>query len=258
MEHEQWNAEQELEFKQVIKRLFDDKIAAALRGTGNPLLVGDRLAGILKESDEDVVRIITPRAVKKWASKETLGTWESLLKNPRMVTELREIGKSIANTMRPLAGNGFALWVTKILNAHFVSVGLDLKAVTSGPIKQALTKGLVIRARKQRGTRDYKPDIDIVIIKASTDVPLAIISAKTTLAERVMQTISWSRFLRGAPKQYRSLKLYLVTAWEKFESGTNRERVQELDGVYVCHGNIREYGNIKPFSRIGEDLKVLL
>lgn len=258
MDHPQWDAEQEKEFKQAIKELFDKKLATALREADDPLLVGDRLGRILKESDEDVVRIITPRAVKKWASKETLGTWENLLKNPLMVHELREIGKSIANTMRPLAGNGFALWVSKILNAHFVSIRLDLSAVTSGPIKQALTKGLVVQDRRQKGTRDYKPDIDIVIIKTSTQTPIAIISAKTTLAERVMQTISWSRFLRRAPKKYRSLKLYLVTAWEQFESGANRERVQELDGVYVCHERIRRYGNIKPFSSIGDDLKTLV
>ncbi len=120
MLHTNWNKNQESEFKEVIKKFFDDKIDSALKKSDNPLKIGDDLATILKNSDEDVVKIITPRAVKKWASPQTLPKWEKILGDPRMLLELRVIGRSIANTMRPLAGNNFALWVAKILNTYFL------------------------------------------------------------------------------------------------------------------------------------------
>ena len=249
MEKANWNKSQESEFKDVIKKFFDDKISVALKEARNPLQIGDTLSDLLKNSDKEVVRIITPRAVRKWASAKTFPTWEKILKDPQMVLELREIGRSIANTMRPLAGNNFALWVATILNKYFEQQSIPLQALTSGKIKSALGERFVHRAGK-RGVRDYKPDIDIVLVRTDLkNEPVVIISAKTTLAERIMQTISWSRYLK--------IPILLVTAWEPFESGTNRERVQELDGVYVCNTKVKEYGNIKRFSKIAEDLKKL-
>lgn len=242
-----WNKNQESEFKEVIKKFFDDKINSALRKSDNPLKIGDELAAILKNSDEDVVKIITPRAVKKWASPQTLPKWEEILRNPRMLLELRVIGRSIANTMRPLAGNNFALWVARILNTHFLQKKIPLEAITSGQIKRGLEQKLKTKVGK-KGVRDYRPDIDIILVRTDKgNKPMAIISAKTTLAERIMQTISWSRYL--------TIKVLLVTAWDTFKSGTNRERVQELDGVYVCNKDVKEYGKIKLFSKITKDLE---
>lgn len=247
MENSNWNKNQESEFKEIIKKFFDSKINDALKGTQNPLQIGDGLSDLLKNSDKDVVKIITPRAVRKWASARTFPKWNQILKDPQMLVELREIGKSIANTMRPLAGNNFALWVAAILNKYFEKQNISLQALTSGKIRNAIAKEFIHKAGK-RGVRDYKPDIDIVLVRTDlNNKPVAIISAKTTLAERIMQTISWSRYLK--------IPILLVTAWETFESGTNRERIQELDGVYVCNTKVREYGNIKRFSKIAEDLK---
>jgi len=250
MENNNWNKSQENEFKKIIKKFFDDKISDALEGTKNPLQIGDDLSGLLKNSDKDVVKIITPRAVRKWASARTFPKWHKILKNPQMLIELREIGKSIANTMRPLAGNNFALWVAAILNRYFEQQNIPLKALTSGKVRNALAKEFIHKVGK-RCVRDYKPDIDIVLVRVDLDnKPIAIISAKTTLAERIMQTISWSRYLK--------IPILLVTAWETFEKGTNRERVQELDGVYACNMKVKEYGNIKLFSKIADDLKKLV
>lgn len=247
MSHTNWNKNQESEFKEIIRRFFDEKIDSALNNSKNPLEIGDNLASILKSSDQDVVRIITPRAVKKWASPKTLPQWENILKNPQMILELREIGRSIANTMRPLAGNNFALWVAKILNVYFSQNKIPLNAITSGQVKRELTEKFVTKNGK-KGVQDYRPDIDIVLVRTDKkNRPVVIISAKTTLAERIMQTINWSRFLE--------MPIFLVTAWETFESGANRERVQELDGVYVCNKDVKEYGNIKVFSKITKDLK---
>ncbi|MEK7500981.1 MAG: BsaWI family type II restriction enzyme [Patescibacteria group bacterium] len=247
MKNSNWNRKQESEFKEVIKKFFDDKISAALNGNKNPLQVGDGLSNLLKNSDKDVVKMITPRAVRKWASARTFPKWHRILKDPQMLIELREIGKSIANTMRPLAGNNFALWVVAILNRYFEQQNIPLRALASGKLRNALAKEFIHKVGK-RGVRDYKPDVDIVLVRTDLrNKPIAIISAKTTLAERIMQTISWSRYLK--------IPILLVTAWETFESGTNRERVQELGGVYVCNTKVKEYGNIKRFSKIAEDLK---
>jgi len=249
MDKTNWDKKQEAEFKKVIKDFFDGKIASVLKTTKDPLMVGDKLASLLKDSDEDVVKIVTPRAVKKWASEKTLPKWEKIFKDPQMLLELRIIGRSIANTMRPLAGNNFALWVTKILNTYFQRSKVPLEAITGGEIKREVERNLIIKTGK-KGVRDYRPDIDIILVRTDKkNKPVAIISAKTTLAERIMQTITWSRYLK--------MKMFLVTAWDTFESGANKERVQELDGVYVCNKDVKEYGNIKLFSKIIKDLQKL-
>lgn len=252
-----WNQIQENEFKNKIKNFFNSVINSALKKSkDNPLEVGNDLASILKNSDKAVVRMITPRAVKKWASPKTLSKWEKLLQNSQMVLELREIGKSIANSMRPLAGNNFALWVAKVLNSYFAQKNIPLKAITGGKIKKELNKSFIKKLKGSKVERDYKPDIDIVLIN-NNEKPVAIISAKTTLAERIIQTINWHRYLETLPKEISNIKIFLVTAWDTFETGVNKDRVQELDGVYVCNRKVKEYGNIKIFSKIMDDLKKL-
>ena len=237
------NGELEKEFRVTVKKYFDAKINDALEG-GNTLEVGNNLAGLLKSSEEDMVEIVAPRAVKKWASRETLPLWEKFLENKQMILELREIGKSIANSMRPLAGGTFAVWVTKVLNRAFQEEGLPLQAVTSGRIKQRLNRAFDKYGREQ----GFKPDIDIVVVNTQTGKTLVIISAKTTLAERVMQTISWHSYLQTLPAEIHNIKLFLVTAWETFShDSANRERVQQLDGVYVCNPEVHEWGKSKSF-----------
>jgi len=250
-----WNPDLEKEFKETIHTYFNEKINNELNSK-NALKVGDNLGQLLKNSEEDIVKIITPRAVKKWASPETLPLWEEFLKNEQMILELREIGKSIANSMRPLAGNNFAIWVTKVLNKAFENEKLPISASTTGDAKKALNKAI---DEFSKSNKSFKPDIDIVVVKSENIEVIAIISAKTTLAERVMQTISWNNYLQTLPKDIQKIKLFLVTAWETFDKeSANKERVQQLDGVYVCDTNVVEYGNIKKFSKIIEDIKELL
>jgi len=258
MNKNNWGTKQEEKHRKAVKAFFGKKIKKSLKGAKQPIKVGNSLGDILKKSDKDVVKMITPRAVTKWASHKTLPKWNKIIKDPKMVLELREIGKSIANSMRPLAGNNFAIWVARILNEFFIKENLPLKAITSGKIKKELNKRFTKKLKGNKGSRDYKPDIDIIIVRKDCgDKPVAILSAKTTLAERVMQTINWHRYLKSFPKEYKQIKLFLVTAWDTFKSGANKERVQELDGVYVCNKDVNEYGNIKRFDKIGKDLKKL-
>ncbi|HGE73090.1 TPA: hypothetical protein ENX78_19810 [Candidatus Poribacteria bacterium] len=252
-----WLPDTEIKWRATKKHFFNDQLEKALNKYHDPLVVGNKLSELLKSCEIEAVNLVTPRAVEKWASPETVDKWKNIIKDRQMLFELREIGKSIANTLRPLAGNTFTQWVCHVLNLTFKNKKLPLECVTSGSIKKELTKSLVLKIDATRfEMRDYKPDIDIIILKISDKgkKPIAIISAKTTLAERVMQTINWHRYLEQLPNSLQNIKLYLVTAWDTFESGTNRYRVQELDGVYVCNEAVKEYGKIKLFSRIIDDL----
>ncbi len=259
--NENWLLDTERKWLATKEKFFSDQLKKALTVYNYPLIVGNKLAQILKDSEVEAVKMVIPRAIRRWASPKTVTKWQEIIKDDQMLTELREIGKSIANTLRPLSGNTFTQWVCQVLNLTFKNKKLPIECVTSGSIKKQLTKDLVLKAGIAGvGTRDYKPDIDIIVLKitGTTKKPVAIISAKTTLAERVMQTINWHRYLEQLPSNLRNLKLYLVTAWDTFESGTNRERVQELDGVYVCNETVKEYGNIKLFSKIINDLVKLI
>lgn len=254
-----WTDENEQQWKEQVAELFSRKLLEAFRQFGNPLEVGNRLGDVLKGVELEAVRLVVPRAVRKWASKKSLPQWEEILKDETMLLELRAISTSVANTMRPLAGNTFAQWVTDVLNKTFEQQGLPLRCVTKGKVKSELSKRLIVRSATGGRTMDFKPDIDIVALHSETDVALAILSAKTTLAERVMQTINWKRYKDQLPRDVHNVRLYLVTAWETFPAGDiNRERVQELDGVYVCNTQAQPYGNIKPFAAIVEDLKALI
>ena len=245
-------------YKKEIEEFFRRKLDIFINKEDNPLKVGDQLASILKNSEDAIAQKVIQRAVKKWASKKTYPWWKKVIHNRIMASELRIIGRSIANSMRPLAGNNFTVWVSRILNAHFSGNRLPLQAVTSGAVKTKLSKGLTVKRKGKRGFKDYRPDIDIVLVRIDKgNKPVAIISAKTSLAERVTQTISWNRYLKKRKSKFSYLKLFLVTAWEGLEKGVNKERVQELDGVYVCNNGVKEYGNIKRFSKIAKSLKKL-
>lgn len=255
-----WTNEDEKQWKQQIRQLFESKLEQALQNYSSPLEVGDRLGDVLRELEVEAAKLVVPRSVHKHASPENLLRWADLLEDPEMMLDLRKVSTSIANTMRPLAGNKFAEWIAQVLNIAFTQQDIPLYCATKGKIKQELTRRLVVTSMDGSQTQDYKPDIDIVAVNSNTDLPLAILSAKTTLAERVMQTINWKRYKdQRLPAELRNIKVYLVTAWEVFPAGNiNRGRVQELDGTYVCNTTANFYGNIKPFSSIVEDLKTLI
>ncbi|MDL1897420.1 hypothetical protein FBQ82_14230 [Anaerolineae bacterium CFX7] len=252
-----WSKEQEARWKSQIENLFAEKLQAAYAHYGDPLEVGNHLGEILPSVELDAVKLVVPRAARKWASSENRELWESIISDETKLLELRAIGTSVANTLRPLAGNTFAQWVADVLNTSFQTRALPLTCQTSGQIKKQLSKSLVIKTRGQ--SADYKPDIDVVVVNMQTGKPVAILSAKTTLAERVLQTITWKRYRDQLPKQVRAIRIFLVTAWETFETDSaNRSRVQELDGVYVCNANANFQDHIKPFSALIQDLEKLL
>jgi hypothetical protein len=259
---ETWTDEEEQKWRSEVEGLFAKKIEEALQQHTNPLEVGNRLGEILKELETDATKLVIPRAVRKWAKPEHLDLWNLILQDQSTLSELRSIGTSIANTMRPLAGNVFAHWVAEVLNQAFECYSLPLKCTTKGKIKAELSKNLTIKQGQEQVS--LKPDMDMVIVHPAKAKPkqqraLVIISAKTTLAERVLQTITWKRYMAQVPEEVRHIRVFLVTAWETFpENDINRQRVQELDGVYVCNMSVQPYGRIKPFSAIIADIKELI
>ena len=177
-----WTKENEKQWKQRIRQLFEVKLEQALETYGSPLEVGNRLGEVLRELEVEAAKLVVPRSVRKHALPENLLRWDDFLKEEDMLLDLRKVSTSIANTMRPLAGNKFAEWITKVLNIAFTQQDIPLYCVTKGKIKQGLTQRLVVTSTDGSQTQDYKPDIDIVAVNSNTDSPVAILSAKTTLA----------------------------------------------------------------------------
>lgn len=241
----------ESEFKQFIESLFNETIEENIRKYGLKE-VGLHLGKILESMDSLVVSKVVPRAIEKHTEGEIKKQLLSLIsKDKEYISALRRVGVSVANSLRPIAGNKFTLMVAQILKPQLNEVGLD--CVTSGPIKTKLNKLLVVKT--DAGDHDLKPDIDIIIFKKENpDNILAIISCKTTLAERVMQTVRWKDSFSTLPEKYSKTKVFLVTAWEKFENQTHRSRVHQLDGAYSCNEDVKEDSKVKKFDKLVSDL----
>ena len=83
--------------------------------------------------------------------------------------------------------------------------------------------------------------------------PFLIISCKTSLAERLLQTISWSNFHK-ALKDTINVKIFVVTAWDTFNENTQRTRARGLDGAYAANEDVKEDDKVKRLSRIIPDI----
>ena len=72
-----------------------------------------------------------------------------------------------------------------------------------------------------------------------------------------MQTIRWRESLTGLPEEFKNVKVFLVTAWEKFENSIHRNRAHQLDGAYSCNLDVREDNKVKRFDKLVGDLTKL-
>jgi hypothetical protein len=217
--------------------------------------LGNHLGDVLENTANDVVNLVVLRSAHKFLSGNSYQAIKELLDSGTLtIQELWNLSTSIANTLRPLAGHTFASWVAVLLGNMFDKENLPLAATTKGEVKSALAKQLELQDSEKM--QDLKPDIDIVVYDKRNKKPILIISCKTTLAERVMQTIRWSEFVSLLPAEAR-VKVFLVTAWEDFKEKTQRQRVSGLDGVYVTNETVQVGGNIKYFNQIYDDIKAL-
>jgi hypothetical protein len=70
--------------------------------------VGVKLGEVLSSAEKSVVDIVVPRAIAKHADAGTAKDLMQLMKrHPDALEAIREVGVSIANSLRPIAGNRF-------------------------------------------------------------------------------------------------------------------------------------------------------
>lgn len=246
----------EKEYKKQIDQIRLNKLSEAKERYGIENL-GDKLGEVLENTATDVVKLVVLRSARKFLKDESYQAVKNLIDSGTLsIQELWDLSTSIANTLRPLAGHTFTQWLAGLLNAVFEKGNAPLMATTKGEVKNALARQLE-RVDAEGRMQDLKPDIDIVVYDKRNNKPLLIISCKTTLAERVMQTIRWNEFISLLPAEAR-VKVFLVTAWEEFKDQTKRNRVSSLDGVYATNEKVRVGGNIKRFNQIYADIRNLL
>ncbi len=154
--------------------------------------------------------------------------------------------------------------ITEAIESHGVKVingsTLNRKRLSQelGAVKQNLT----INYGRFGG---LLPDADIVIYKPEKTRVIAVISSKTSLRERIVQTSYWkSKFQSGENTKH--IKVYLITP-DKDKDLTRmdpaeRQRViaeTDLDGTYVLTAEALEESNkVKLFEHFIEDLKQVI
>lgn len=180
------------------KNKLNDKIANV--GEVNSL---NYLHDIMREAEDEVNEIIGDRVAQKGYDSEA------------------KIQKSIDNTRKAVAGNGFQGLVAYSL----------IKAQKEGEINPNLI--MTLRPKKHKlikefaaikiGAETQKPDIDLIIFHKNTEdndnYPIMIYSLKTSLRERLGQTYKWKLLMEIAnSNDCQSVKKKYGLSWD-----TNKE-----------------------------------
>jgi hypothetical protein len=242
------------------KKILDYKFEIASQ-TNSPRVLADTLGKMLKDSKSEVSKEVMSACIDKHVKNESIREiFKTLISSAEGLDSLINTSVSYANTMRPLAGNTFAEWVCKTLNLMFQEQNLTIRCETKGKYKKLINYKLKTHVKSGKF---QKPDIDIVVfdsIKNDITSILGIISCKTTLAERVGQTLNWKDYLTEILGT--NIPEYLVTTgWGDELNNKNkitRERVQSLSGVFVTSDDTIEYGNIKKLSSAPEEFEKLM
>ena len=131
---------EDLDFDEFLDSIFQKKIDDSIKKYGIDK-VGNHLGNILSSMAAEVVDKVVPRAIEKHTSGEIKKNLLQLIKdNKEYIPALRKVGVSVANSLRPIAGNRFTSLVSSILKPQLNDIGLD--CVTSGNIKIELNKKL--------------------------------------------------------------------------------------------------------------------
>lgn len=110
----------------------------------------------------------------------------------------------------------------------------------------------------------HLPDVDVVIFSPENCTPVAIISSKTTLRERVAQTGYWFLKLKGS-KITKNIKVFFITLDEdgdlivKYPAKKGRAIAEvDTDGTFVITNKmIEESDKVKKFERFLDEIKKL-
>lgn len=248
---------EEKEYKRKLEEVFEKASKNASKKYPNNEDLLDNLGEILSSSELEVVKLVVPRSIRKKANERfAKKLLEMIEKDPEVAEALRDVGVSIANTLRPIAGNRFTDLVKRNIEDPLQRHGIG--CTTKGEMKSKLkerfneaTKSM--QSAEEEESSEFKPDIDIACYDIERQTPFLIISCKTTLAERLLQTVSWDNLIKAA-RETLKVRVFLATAWEDFEEPTQRARAHALDGAYAANTNVREDDKVKRLSRIIDDI----
>jgi hypothetical protein len=162
-----------------------------------------------------------------------------LIGNSNIMDTLVSISNSFSQVKKSFNGGIFADSIRAILNEGFKIMGLPLKAHTSGNVISKFKKKL------SSITDGLKPDVDMVIENTSTKGIICIISCKTSLFERITQTITWKSKL-----EIGGCFLPIVAVTQHKFGGINIHRVKSLDATFVCDPEMGESEKIFKFEKI--------
>lgn len=248
------DADEEEQFKKKIEKIFGDALDDGIKRFGRGELL-DHLGEILKGSEDRVVDLVVLRSAKKYTSGKFGEKLAKLLEeNPEGRGQLREVGVSIANTLRPLAGNRFTRLVRDQVEAPLKAEGIGV--ATKGRIRKELNDAIdeaTENADASEGAQ-LKPDLDIVCYDEDKQKAFLVISCKTTFAERLLQTVSWNAYIKALSKKGLNIRIFIATAWEDLDNPTQRKRARVLDGAYVANTVVTEDDKVKKLSSIVADI----
>lgn len=249
---------EEEKYKKELEEVFERAFVEGLKKYPTTEALLDNLGSVLGRSEAEVVKLVVPRSIRKKADEKFAKKFLALIEeDPEAIEVIREVGVSIANTLRPIAGNRFTDFVKKSIEGPLGKA--QIGCTTKGKMKSMLKERFNEATQKMRegqgenGGGELKPDIDIVCYDIQRERPFLIISCKTTLAERLLQTVSWANLIRAA-RERSDIRIFLVTAWDDFKEPTQRARAHALDGAYAANTNVVEDDKVKRLSRIIDDI----
>lgn len=176
--------------------------------------------------------------------------------------------KDKGQSWRSFIGHNFERLLQYIITDPIEAIGFKL---VNGKKLESVRLPEYLGAIKRNVTINYGeseehlPDADIVIYNPENSHVIAIISSKTSLAERVAQTGYWKLKLLES-KNTAHIKVYLIThdrgkILTKLNPSTKSRVIAEveLDGTYVLTAEeLEESDKVKLFEHFIEDLKQVI
>jgi len=220
-----------------------------------------------KEAQEKVRRFIKERL-----NQENIENLSEILKEAReMYFQLvSPYVKDVEQSWKPFKGSIIEDIILEVIEKSIKKLGLDI--IKGSKLERSKNLPECLSRLKRSLCVDYGefgmhlPDCDLVIYDKRDDCrPLAIISSKATLRERVAQTAYWSIKLKmdGVTK---SIKVIFITLDEDgdlvYKSPAKKGRAIaeiDIDRTYVIgEENIQESEKVRRFERFPQEIQTFL
>lgn len=221
-----------------------------------------------KKSKIDFIKSLKSK-VHQRIKEEGIKNLSKILRDIRneYITKIKDYGvKDVEQSWKPFKGNLLEDIILKYIEEE---VNKRKLKIVSGRQLETEDKNLSeeLALVKRHLVVDYGkfglhlPDADLVIYNPLNAKPVAIVSSKVTLRERVAQTGYWYLKLKGSDTT-KNIKVYFVTLDEdgdlsvKTPSTKGRAIAEtDTDGTYVItEQNIEESSKVKMIDKFLEDL----